>query len=50
MDRGAWRATVHGVPRVRHDLVNKPPPLPCEARMSLNNNNSNINGHISNAQ
>ena len=21
MDRGAWRATVHGVTRVRHDLV-----------------------------
>ena len=28
MDRGAWRATVHGVTRVRHDLVNKSPPLP----------------------
>ena len=26
MDRGAWRATVHGVTRVRHDLVSKPPP------------------------
>ena len=26
MDRGAWRATVHGVIRVRHDLVAKPPP------------------------
>ena len=26
MDRGAWRATVHGVTRVRHDLVTKPPP------------------------
>ena len=25
MDRGAWRATVHGVTRVRHDLT-KPPP------------------------
>ena len=24
MDRGAWRATVHGVTRVRHDLVTKP--------------------------
>ena len=23
MDRGAWRATVHGVKRVRHDLVTK---------------------------
>ena len=25
MDRGAWRATVYGVARVRHDLVAKPP-------------------------
>ena len=25
MDRGAWRATVHGVTRVGHDLVTKPP-------------------------
>ena len=24
MDRGAWRATVHGVARVGHDLVTKP--------------------------
>ena len=27
MDRGAWRATVHGVARVRHDLATKPPPI-----------------------
>ena len=26
MDRGAWQATVHGVPRIRHNLVTKPPP------------------------
>ena len=26
IDRGAWWATVHGVIRVRHDLVTKPPP------------------------
>ena len=26
MDTGAWRATVHGVPRVGHDLAAKPPP------------------------
>ena len=25
-DRGAWWATVHGVTRVGHNLVNKPPP------------------------
>ena len=28
MDR-AWQATVHGVARVGHDLVMKPPPPPC---------------------
>ena len=26
VDRGAWRATVYGVARVRHDLVTKSPP------------------------
>ena len=26
MDRGAWLATVHGVTRVRHDLVTTTPP------------------------
>ena len=26
MDREAWQATVHGVARVRHNLVSKPPP------------------------
>ena len=26
MDRGAWWASVHGVLRVRHDLVTEPPP------------------------
>ena len=25
-DRGVWQATVHGVTRVRHDWVPKPPP------------------------
>ena len=24
MDRGAWRATVHGIRRVRHNLATKP--------------------------
>ena len=28
MDRGAWRATVHGVTRVGHDLETKPLPPP----------------------
>ena len=27
MDRGAWQATFHGVARVGHDLVTKPPPI-----------------------
>ena len=26
VDRGAWQATVHGITRVGHDLVTKPPP------------------------
>ena len=25
MDRGDWQATIHGIARVRHDLVTKPP-------------------------
>ena len=28
MDKGAWRATVHGVTRVGHAVVTKPPPPP----------------------
>ena len=28
MDRGAWQAIVHGVTRVAHDLLTKPPPPP----------------------
>ena len=31
MDRGAWRATVHGVTRVRHDLETEPPGTVWEA-------------------
>ena len=27
MDRGVWKAMVHGVTRVRYDLATKPPPL-----------------------
>ena len=27
MDRRAWKATAHGVARVRHDLATKPPPV-----------------------
>ena len=27
MDRGTWKAIVHGVTRVGHDLATKPPPL-----------------------
>ena len=28
MGRGAWQGTVHGVARVGHNLVTKPPPPP----------------------
>ena len=28
MDKGAWQATVHGVPRARYKLVTKQPPPP----------------------
>ena len=28
MDRGAWQATIHGVPRVEYNLATKQPP-PC---------------------
>ena len=27
MDRGAWQVRVHGVTRVGHDSVTKPPPI-----------------------
>ena len=35
MDRGAWWATVHGVARVEHNLVTKPPPPPPPPTLSL---------------
>ena len=31
MDRGAWWAAVHGLVRVGHDLVTKPPPSQVKA-------------------
>ena len=33
MDRGVWWATVHEIPRVRHDLVTKPLPPPAAVRL-----------------
>ena len=33
MDRGAWRATVHGIPRVRHNGVTKHSTSPGAARV-----------------
>ena len=39
MDRGDWRATVHGIPRVGHNLATKPPPKSvgvCEITWFLN--------------
>ena len=38
MDRGAWQATVHGVVRVRHDLVTKLPPPPRQSMWSKQGN------------
>ena len=38
IDRGAWRATVHGVARVGHDLVTKPPPPPHYTRATVSTN------------
>ena len=35
MDRGAWWATVHGVPRVEHNFVPKPPPQLIAEDMNL---------------
>ena len=35
MDRGAWWATVHGVPRVGHDLATKPPYIYTVAFLTL---------------
>ena len=40
MNRGAWRATVHGIARVGHDLVTKPPPWNSSARLDFGNRTS----------
>ena len=32
---GAWRATVHGVARVGHDLVTTPPPPPLPPKKKI---------------
>ena len=43
MGRGAWRATVHGVTRVRHDLATKQPPPSTSVKWEkcvFQNNNS----------
>ena len=37
MDRGALQAIVHGVPRVKHDLMTKPPPYVCSVAQSCPN-------------
>ena len=31
-DRGTWQASVHGVTRVGHDIVTKPPPPPLSVK------------------
>ena len=36
MDQGAWQATIHGVPRIGHDLVTKlPPPFAITASLQI---------------
>ena len=47
MDRGAWRATVHGVARAGHNLATKPPPpapgnLPAEPYWALKEHVSSL--------
>ena len=42
MERGAWRATVHGVTRVGHNSVTKPPQPPMlDLKSGFKNNNNN---------
>ena len=35
MDRGVWRATVHRVAKIRHNLATKPPPPPPLVKRSV---------------
>ena len=35
MDRGAWRAAVHGVAKVGHDLATAPPPTTLSILLGL---------------
>ena len=47
VDRGAWRATVHGVARAGHNLATKPPPpapgnLPAEPYWALKEHVSSL--------
>ena len=43
MNRGAWRAAVHGVTRVGHDLATKPLPPSISKKYSQMNENCDIN-------
>ena len=47
MDRGAYRATVHGVARVRHDIVTKlpPPPYSLSVKYSAHHSTNRIHFH-----
>ena len=49
MGRGVWLATVHGVARVRHDLLTKRPPPPhtvkcCKAEERIIGELQNLGG------
>ena len=40
MDRGAWRATVHGITRVAHDLVTEQRNFTCDIENDARNDGS----------
>ena len=47
MVRGAWQASVHGVARVRHDLVAKPiPSIACRARGRSSQEENILRSHV----
>ena len=43
MDKGTWQDTVHGVPRVRYNLVTKSPPPKKKKKTGRDNNTQTSN-------